>query len=132
MAQQEVLTFKGIADCLQKERGYLHAYVSITKAKEAFLSKKTETNGSNWVIRTTLSSIVCSKTGRLRALYYSCGMLMVRRWPGGRWVVLVNLIQSVQLPLKTPSLHLTLHHICLCITNSSTIHQKTWSTTAHQ
>jgi hypothetical protein len=99
MAQQEVLTFKGIADCLQKERGYLHAYVSITKAKEAFLSKKTETNGSNWVIRTTLSSIVCSKTGRLRALYYSCGMLMVRRWPGGRWVEEVERAKEVHVDI---------------------------------
>jgi hypothetical protein len=34
------LDFRGRADCLQKERECLHAYVSITKAEEAFLKQK--------------------------------------------------------------------------------------------
>lgn len=40
LAQQEVLSSFGRADCLLKERECLHAYVSITKAEEAFLKQK--------------------------------------------------------------------------------------------
>jgi hypothetical protein len=40
MAQQDVLASCGRTDCMMKERECLHAYVSITKAEEAFLKQK--------------------------------------------------------------------------------------------
>jgi hypothetical protein len=40
LAQKEVFNSLGSADCLLKERECLHAYVSITKAKESFLKQK--------------------------------------------------------------------------------------------
>jgi hypothetical protein len=40
LAQKDVLLSHGSAVCMQKERECLHAYVSITKAEEAFLKQK--------------------------------------------------------------------------------------------
>jgi hypothetical protein len=40
LAQKAVIDSRGRADCLLKERECLHAYVSITKAEEAFLKQK--------------------------------------------------------------------------------------------
>jgi hypothetical protein len=40
LAQKEVLASFGKADCLLKEKEYLHVYVSITKAEESFLKQK--------------------------------------------------------------------------------------------
>lgn len=39
LAQKDVMFSRGSADCLLKEKGCLHAYVSITKAEEAFLKQ---------------------------------------------------------------------------------------------
>ena len=41
LAQKEAIASFGRADCLFKEREYLHVYVSITKAEETFLKQKT-------------------------------------------------------------------------------------------
>jgi hypothetical protein len=40
LAQKNVIESCGSADCMLKERECLHAYVSITKAEEAFLKQK--------------------------------------------------------------------------------------------
>lgn len=40
MAQKNVIVSHGSAECLQKEKECLHAYVSITKAEKAFLKQK--------------------------------------------------------------------------------------------
>jgi hypothetical protein len=40
LAQKKVIESRGSVDCMLKERECLHAYVSITKAEEAFLKQK--------------------------------------------------------------------------------------------
>jgi hypothetical protein len=46
LAQKDVLATFGSADSLIKEKEYLHAYISITKAEESFLKQKA---GNQWL-----------------------------------------------------------------------------------